>query len=95
LQEPGVTGNNQARFRRGYRRKISVPVPAEQLAEATIESADDRIRSVAVLDGVDIGFAIAIEITRDDAFDWRDLSQAGQRLEVICTVGLTQEDSTA
>ena len=91
----GVAGHDQAALGRRHRREMTVPVAAQQLAEAAVEAADRGNRRVGILHRVDVGVAVAVEIAGDDTLQRRDLREARQRFEAIGAVRLAEEHAAA
>src|SRR5258708_14533231 len=73
---------------------MPVAITPQQLAQAAVETADNRGGCVGILHRINIGVAVTVKIAGDDSLQGRNLRQTRQRFESISPVRLTQEYST-
>ena len=70
-------------------------VAAQQLAQAAVEPADGGDRRVGVLQGADVGTAVAVQVAGDESLERGNLRDPRQRLEPERAVGLAEERAAA
>lgn len=87
-----VARDDQAALGGGHGRESAPSVTAQQLAQAAVETTDERDRRIGILHGVYVSVAVAVKVPGDQPLDRGDLRDPGQRLEPVAAVGLAQED---
>src|ERR1035437_1114223 len=80
-QRLGIAGNDQTAFEGRNTGKMSLAIAAQQLAEAAVETTDNRSRGVGILHRINICVAVAVKIARDDSLQGRDLGEARKRFD--------------
>jgi len=91
----GIARYNQPALGRRHRHKMAVAIPAKQLAQSAVETANRLCRCVRVLHDIDIGMPFATEIAGHDAIGRSDLRDPRQRLETVAAVRLAEKHSAA